>query len=204
MNKNQLLKSLRLHSFSKEIIGAFKKVKRENFLPKDLKRYAYEDNALPLEKGATISQPYTIAFMLSLLELKKDQNILEIGSGSGYVLALISQIIKKGKIYGIEIIKSLAESSKKVLSKNKKIKILNKDGLYGLPKYALYDRILISAAAQEIPEHLYSQLKEDAIIVTPVKNSIFQIKKHKNEITVKEFPGFIFVPLVNNETKSIP
>ena len=199
MNKNQLLKSLRLHGFSKEIIGAFKKVKRENFLPKNLKRYAYEDNALPLEKGATISQPYTIAFMLSLLDLKQGQKILEIGSGSGYVLALISQIIKEGKIYGIEIISSLAESSKKVLSKNKKIKIFNKDGLYGLPKYAPYDRILISAAAQEIPEHLYPQLKEDAIIVTPVKNSIFQIKKHKNKITIKEFPGFVFVPLVNNE-----
>ena len=199
MNKKELLEHLKLRGFKEEVLNAFKKVKRENYLHKALKPYAYEDNALPLGEGATLSQPYTIALMLSLLELKDNQKILEIGSGSGYVLDLISQMIKKGKIYGIEIKKSLAEDSKKVLSKNKKVTILNKDGSYGLESHAPYDRIILSAASDEIPEHLYSQLKDDGIIVAPVKRSIFQIKKHKNNISIKESPGFVFIPLVRKE-----
>jgi len=199
MDKQQLIGSLKSHGFSNEIIESFKKVKRENFIQNNLKHLAYEDIALPLEEGATISQPYTIAFMLSLLELKENQKVLEIGSGSGYVLALMSKIIKKGEIYGIEIINFLANSSKKLLKKDKKITILNKDGSNGLPENAPFDRILISAATSEIPTHLYPQLKDNGIIVVPVNNSIFQIKKHNAQITKKEFQGFVFVPLISTE-----
>lgn len=202
MNKQQLLESLKIHKFHKEIIKAFEKVKREDFIPKILKYYAYEDTALPLEKGATISQPYTIAFMLNLLELKPNQKILEIGSGSGYVLALISEISKNSQIYGIEIISSLAKKSKQNLKNYKNIKIYNKDGYSGLPEKAPFDRILISAAANEIPSHLYPQLKDKGILVTPVRNSIFQIKKQKSRIEKKEFPGFVFVPLIDFEYKN--
>lgn len=201
MDKQQLLESLRAHGFSDKIAEAFEKVNREDFVFQEYKDFAYEDIALPLEEGATISQPYTIAFMLNLLELSenKNQKILEIGSGSGYVLALVSKIIKKGKIYGIEIIKSLAEKSKELLKKDKNIIIINKDGSNGLPEKAPFDRILISAAADKIPEHLYSQLKNNGVLVTPVRDSIYQIKKHNNEISIKEFPGFVFVPLRQNE-----
>lgn len=195
MKKEDLLKDLKEKKFSSNIIASFRKVKRENFIPTNLKSSAYEDIALPLEQGATISQPYTIAFMLSLLELKENQKILEIGSGSGYVLALISKIIKNGRIYGIEIIKFLAERSSQVLKNDKKIKIINKNGSNGLPEYSPYDRILISASSSEIPENLYSQLKDSGILVCPVRNSIFQIKKQDSKIKIKEFPGFVFVPM---------
>ena len=199
MDKQSFLESLKSHGFSKEIIESLSKVKRINFIPKNLKHLAYEDIALPLEEGATISQPYTIAFMLDLLELKKCQNILEIGSGSGYVLALISEIIKEGKIYGIEIIKSLAEKSQRLLFKDKKITIINRNGSNGLPEKSPFDRILISASANEIPSNLYPQLKSGGILVTPVRDSIFQIKKQNNKIKIKEFSGFVFVPLVKKE-----
>ena len=182
---------------SRKILSAFSKVPRENFIPENSRKFAYYDDALPLEKGATISQPYTIAFMLSLLDLEQDQKILEIGSGSGYVLALISEIIKKGKIYGIEIISNLAKKSQQILKYDKKIKIFNQDGSDGLQKYSPFDRILVSAAAKKIPENLYLQLKNNGILVVPVKNSIFQIKKEKGKIKIKKFSGFIFVPLKN-------
>ena len=212
MDKKQLLMKLKSDNFNEKIINAFEKVKRENFIPSNLKSLAYEDEALPLEKGATISQPYTIAFMLNLLELKSDyayasrdterksnSKILEIGSGSGYVLALLAEISKNSEIYGVEIISSLADKSIKLLSNYRNIKIFNKDGFNGLQENAPFDRILASASAQKIPSHLFKQLKNKGIIVCPVKNSIFQIKKINNRIKSKEFPGFVFVPLVKSK-----
>lgn len=203
MDKKQLLSSLKSQGFPPEILNAFKKVSRENFIPKNLKSHAYRDTALPLKPGATISQPYTISFMLNLLELnklKENSKILEIGSGSGYVLALLSEILKnKSKIYGVEILRDLAQKSKKALSKYKNIRVFHKNGSHGLPKYAPYDRILISAAAKELPKHPYKQLKSSAILVAPIKNSIFQIKKQNSRILKKEFHGFAFVPLTKTK-----
>ncbi len=195
MDKIQLLSSLKSKGFPEKIIEAFARVKREKFLPENLKSHAYEDVALPLEKGATISQPYTIAFMLNLLELKEKQRILEIGSGCGYVLALMSEISPKSEIYGLEILRSLAKKSKKYLRDHSNIKVICKNGFKGLPQKAPFDRILISASADKLPDHLYSQLNESGILVSPVNESIFQIKKHNNSIKVREFPGFVFVPL---------
>jgi protein-L-isoaspartate(D-aspartate) O-methyltransferase len=178
---------------------AFQKVDREKFIPENLVAYSYEDIPLPIDEGSTISQPSTIAFMLDLLELKQGQKILEIGSGSGYVLALMSEIIKDGKIYGLEINKRLAVKSKKLLSKDSNIEVIHRSGFNGLPEFAPFDRILISASASELPNHLYDQLKEPGIIVTPVKQSIFLIKKQAGKITEREFPGFVFVPLLKDE-----
>jgi len=231
MNKKQLIEILRKEGFSEKILKAFNKVKREDFIPQNLKEYAYENEPLPIGYGQTISQPYTIAFMLNLLELDKLNNktkisnakklkadeyelrgertennkklsknklkILEIGSGSGHVLALMNEICRNCKIYGIERIKQLVEKSKKVLKNKKNIKIICKDGSKGI-KNKKFDRILISAACSKIPEHLYSQLNENGIIVASVKNSIFQIKKENGKIKIKEFYGFVFVPLVGD------
>lgn len=199
MNREKLFGSLKEKGFSEKIIDAFRKVKRENFVPDKYAPYAYEDMALPLEDGSTLSQPYTVAFMLNLLELKQGQKILEIGSGSGYALALMSEIIKDGKIYGIEINKNLAVNSKKLLSGDSNIEVVCRDGSEGLKEHAPFDRILISASAEEIPEDLISQLKEKGIMVSAVGQSIFQIKKEGEEIIKKEFPGFAFVPLRKSE-----
>ena len=204
MNQKQfLLKDLKQHGFSKQILSAFEKIKREDFIPENLKERAYEDAALPLEFGQTISQPYTIATMLSLLELKPGFKVLEIGSGCGYVLALISKIVgKNGKVFGIEIIKSLFDSSRKNLKNCENVKIYAGDGKSGLSKYAPFDRILISATSNEIPKKLIRQLKEKGIIVAPLGNryeqSLMAFEKINRGLQLKkEIPGFIFVPLVD-------
>ncbi len=202
MNKQQLLLSLKQRGFFKEILNAFSKVKREDFIPEELKSNAYEDTALPIGKGQTISQPYTIAMMLSLLELKKSQKVLEVGSGCGYVLALISEIVgKDGKVFGIEIIKELADKSKQNLKDYKNIEVYNKNGADGLKEKAPFSRILISAACKEIPKKLLSQLKENGILVAPVgsrhEQSLVAVQKIKNKFVVKkEIPGFVFVKFV--------
>lgn len=202
MDKPQLLQSLKEYEFSKEILKAFSKVKRENFIPEQLKKYAYEDSALPLGNQQTISQPYTIATMLSLLELKKNQKVLEIGSGCGYVLALLSELVgNKGKVFGIEIIKELAEKSKQNLKQYETIEIYNKNGRQGLKQHAPYDRILISAGCSEVPKNILQQLKTNGILVAPVgprySQSLTAIQKTKNKFVVKkEIRGFVFVPLI--------
>jgi protein-L-isoaspartate(D-aspartate) O-methyltransferase len=199
MNKEELLHHLRKQGYSESIINAFANVKRENFAPNHLASYAYEDMPLPIETGATISQPSTIAFMLKLLDLKQGQKILEIGSGSGYSLALISHIIKEGKIYGLELIKRLAIKSKILLQNDTNIKIFNKNGFKGLKEYSPYHRIIISASAESIPSHLIHQLDDNGILVAPVNQSIFCIKKENGKIIEKEYPGFAFVPLIKGE-----
>lgn len=199
MNNAPLLAVLHAKGVPDYIINAFAKVRREDFVPENLVAYAYEDMALPLEDGSTISQPSTVAFMLMLLEPKQGHKILELGSGSGYALALISEIIKEGKLYGVEIIERLAIKSKNLLARDSNIQILNRDGSNGLPEFAPYDRILISASCPEIPYHLLNQLKENGIIVAAVRQSIVQIKREGDKFAIKEYPGFAFVPLIRGK-----
>lgn len=200
MKKHELLFYLKKRGFSESIIKAFENVKREEFVPDNLRDYAYDDNALEIGHGQTISQPSTIAFMLFLLELKEspNQKILEIGSGSGYVLALLNEITKAGEIYGIEIKKPLAESSSSLLSKHANILIISRSGFSGLPEKAPFDRILISASAPSlsIAVKLSGQLKDNGVLVSPVQNSIFQMKKYGDNIKMREYESFAFVPLV--------
>mgnify|MGYP001612344532 CR=1 FL=1 len=202
MNKQQLLEGLKNMGFSEKIIEAFSLVKRENFLPDELRNQAYEDTALPIGNGQTISQPYTIALMLSELDLKKGQKVLEVGSGSGYVLALISKIIEKnGKAFGVEIIKKLTKKSKETLEDYRNIKVYTKNGSGGLPEEAPFDRILISAAVRDVPKKLLSQLKDHGILVAP-KGPVFEqnivvIQRQGDKFVTKtEIPGFVFVPFV--------
>ncbi len=182
---------------------AFEKVKREDFVPERIKPYAYEDEAQPIGMGQTISQPYTIALMLKILDLKKGQKVLEIGSGCGYVLALIHEITQS-PVYGIEVVKELAEKSKENLRNYKDITVYNQDGSKGLPEQSPFERILISAATKQIPKTLLNQLTEDGILVAPVGpsygQSLVAVQKKKDKfIEKKRIPGFIFVPFVEKD-----
>ena len=217
MQKSELLFSLKKKGFSKKILNAFEKVSREKFVPEKLKPRAYEDTALPIGEEQTISQPYTIATMFSPLDVRKNQKVLEIGSGCGYVLALLSELVGEkskseiythssskpndGKVFGVEIIKELAERSRNNLRSYKNIKVYNKNGADGLDEEKPLDRILISAALEKIPDKLVEQLKEKGILVAPVGNSYMQslvkFQQIKNELIVKEkIPGFIFVRFI--------
>lgn len=209
MNKNQLIQSLKEKKFSPKIIDAFSSIEREGFISKEAVDLglAYEDNALPIGSGQTISQPYTIAVMLSELNLKKGQKVLEIGSGSGYVLALISHMIgQEGKVFGIERIKELAEKSKGNVMEYENVKIYHKNGIHGLPEEKPFDRILISAALREVPEEIMSQLNpKNGILVYP-RGSRFEQeivvvqRKSETEFEIKKkIPGFLFVPFIETE-----
>jgi len=202
MNKTQLLQSLKQQGFSKKILNAFEKVRREDFIPQEIEYRAYEDKPLPIGQRQTISQPYTIAMMLKMLDLKKGQKVLEVGSGCGYVLALINKITKS-KVYGIERIKELAEKSRQNLKDYPDIKVYNRNGNKGLPEQSPFERILISAACKEVPKTLLNQLTNNGIIVAPVGNpyncSLVAMQKKKNKyITKKPIPGFSFVPFVED------
>ncbi len=201
--KKDLLESLKEQGFSRRILKAFLEVERENFIPPGLKRAAYEDRALPIGRGQTISQPYTIARMLSLLNLKKSQKVLEAGSGSGYVLALLSKIVgAKGKVFGLELVSELAARSKESLKQYKNVRVYSRNASSGLPDKAPFDRILISAAAKKVPQALLNQLKEGGILVAPVgiqgsEQSLVVMKRKKGKfVTIKEIPGFVFVPFI--------
>lgn len=196
--KNKLLDSLKQQGFEEKIVKAFEKVKREEFVPNNQKGLSYEDTPLPIGQGQTISQPSTIAFMLSLLEVENNQKILEVGSGSGYVLALLSQINNSGQITGVERIEELFLQSRENLKKYKNIQVFKAEKTFGLKKHSPYDRILVSASAQEIPQELVDQLKTGGILVMPVQESIIQLRKGKKSNTIKEIPGFVFVPLVKS------
>lgn len=198
IQKSLLLENLRSATFPQYILKAFSEVNREEFVSKKDIAFAWSDIPLPLGCNSTISQPYTIAFMLSLLDLenKSDLKILEIGSGCGYVLALMDSILQNSTFFGIEINLEVGKSSIAKLNGRQSIKILLQDGKNGLPAEAPFDRILISAASESIPYYLIEQLKESGVIVAPVLNSIVKIKKVGKETEVQEFPGFRFVPLL--------
>ena len=201
MNKQDLLEKLKKEGCPEKILEAFAKVRREDFVPVNTpKSMIYED--LPLDTGykQTISQPFTIAVMLHLLDLEKGQKVLEVGSGCGYVLALISEMTKS-KVYGIERIKELAEQSRKNL-KNYDVEIYNRNGKYGLEEKSPFERILISAACKEVPKTLLNQLTDKGILVAPVKDSdeecsLIKIIRENNQFIERErIPHFSFVKFV--------
>ncbi|MEA2076935.1 MAG: protein-L-isoaspartate(D-aspartate) O-methyltransferase [Candidatus Marinimicrobia bacterium] len=152
----------------RRVLDAFLTIPRHHFIPENEHERSYRDQALPIGCGQTISQPYVIALMLELLELKPQHKVLEIGSGSGYVTSLLSLLVKK--ITGIELEEELANRSKKALQKLKidNVDIFCKDGHVGHKARAPYDAILLSAAPESLPEGLLSQLKPQGKLILPV------------------------------------
>lgn len=203
---NDLIQSNYLKS--PEIINAFRKIKREDFLQPSDKRMADINAPLQIGHGQTISQPLTVAFMLELLQPKFGDKIMDVGSGSGWTTALLAEIVgKNGRVYGIEKIKELKEFGEQNVKKynfiNKRTaKIVCADGYKGLPKFALFDKIIIAAAAEETPKELLEQLKIGGRMVLPIgkqyeAQDIVVINKiDKNKFEEKRYPGFVFVPLV--------
>ena len=186
------------------IIGSFREIKRADFMPEDMRNLAELNEALPIGYNQTISQPLTVAFMLEQLRPESGNNILDIGSGSGWTTALLAQIVgPKGKITAIEIVPELKKFGEKNVAKYNFIKkglveFICADGSKGYKKEAPFDKILASAAVQgKIPQAWKEQLKVGGRIVTPIRNSIWTlIKKSKKNFKEIEHPGFAFVPLI--------
>ena len=192
------------------LIQAFRKIKRSDFLlPGDRNKADY-DAPLTIGYGQTISQPATVAMMLELLKPSAGDKILDVGSGSGWTTALLANVVgKQGKVYGIERIAELKKFGQANVAKYKFIKegrvtMLLGDGYAGLPQEAPFDKILVSAAAEEIPQKLLEQLKIGGRLVVPVgkqyqsQEVVVFIKKSKKRFEHQNFPGFVFVPLVKN------
>jgi protein-L-isoaspartate(D-aspartate) O-methyltransferase len=194
--KRNLLKHLKNKGFSEKLLHAFESVEREKFVPEEYQDLSYEDVALPIGYDQTISQPYTIAFMLRLLNVVDGEKVLEVGSGSGYVLSLLSELNPKGKIFGIERIEELVKSSTSKLREYQNVEVIHSDGSVGFEKESPFDKILVSASAENIPEELIEQLKIGGTLVIPVKQSIYVLKKQKEGNEITEYEGFVFVPLL--------
>lgn len=189
---------------SDPIIDAFSEMHRIEFVPEELAVAAEADVPLPIGSGQTISQPTTVAFMLELLDPQKGQNILDVGSGSGWTAALLSYIVgKEGKVTAIELLPKLSRMGEQNADKfgfvrDKIAEFFAADGYDGFPRNAPYDRIIVSAAADQIPPALQDQLKIGGKMVIPIHNSIwFLEKKSEGTFYKEEYPGFTFVPLVH-------
>lgn len=187
------------------IIDAFSEVSRTEFLPPELEGEADHDVALPIGYGQTISQPLTVAVMLELLDPQRDQRILDVGSGSGWTTALLAYIVgNHGKVVGLERIEQLKKFGETNADKFGYVKkgiaeFYAADGSIGFPPGAPFDRILVSAATDEIPQALKDQLKVGGKMVIPVRNTIMYLEKRsENDFYKEEYPGFVFVPLIIN------
>ena len=191
----------------KNVLKALNTVKRELFVGEEFKRFAYDNNALPISSNQTISQPYTIAFMSELLELKKGDRILEIGTGSGYQAAILCEM--GAEVYSVERLEELSIQAKELLDKlNYKIKIKCDDGSMGWKEYSPFDGIIVTAGSPKVPKSLIDQLNINGRLVIPVGDRLSQklvyvkkIKTKDNKIKLLKdrFKDFRFVPLLGEE-----
>jgi protein-L-isoaspartate(D-aspartate) O-methyltransferase len=181
---------------------AFLTVPREAFIPASLKKYAYIDTPLDIGQGQTISAPHMVAIMCESLDIKDDQKILEVGTGSGYHAAIVAQLIgETGQVYTIERFESLAKKAKKNL---KQIGITNVivevgDGSCGLPFYQPYDRIYVTCAAPYIPQPLIDQLQDSGKLLVPIGDKyceLILLEKQKEKSVMHQLGECVFVPLV--------
>lgn len=189
-------------AFSRGVMRAFSAIDRGDFVPKELMDYAYEDRPLAIGENQTISQPSTVSVMLELLEANKGDEVLDVGAGSGYSSALLFSIIgAEGRVDALERIPTLVEIGNRNLLRAgiKDVVIKQASESLGI-KGREFDRILVSAAATEIPHMLKEQLKVGGKMVIPVENSIHSIVRiDKNRYLEDKLEGFVFVPLVYSQ-----
>ncbi|MCX5863857.1 MAG: protein-L-isoaspartate(D-aspartate) O-methyltransferase [Deltaproteobacteria bacterium] len=188
-----------------EIFDAMATVRREDFVPDELKPYAYDNNPLPIGNGQTISQPFIVALMTDLLEPDPDDIILEIGTGSGYQAAVLSQLVRR--VYSLEIIHELAKQAARRLQRlgYDTVEVIASDGSFGLPEHAPYDGIIVTAAVPHIPKALIEQLTPSGRMVIPVgrpplPQDLLLVEKSGAKITSRSILSVAFVPFTGKMT----
>lgn len=201
--RKQLVESIRQKGICDEsVLNALEKIPRHYFMDSSFLEFAYLDKPFPIGSGQTISQPYTVAFQTELLQVKKGMKVLEIGTGSGYQASVLAEI--GARVYSIERQRKLFQKTKDFIARmGYPIKLFLGDGYLGLPSFAPFDRILITAAAPEIPKPLIDQLKPGGILVVPYGKddlqSMLRITKNADGSTKEESHGaFRFVPLLGD------
>ena len=200
--RRSLVEELKNKGISDEnVLNAINAVPRHVFLDSSFLNFAYQDKAFPIGSGQTISQPFTVAFQSSLLEIKKNMKVLEIGTGSGYQACVLAEM--GAKVFSIERQRKLYTKTKAFLAEFPyRIKMFLGDGNKGLPTYGPFDRIIITAAAPEIPQALIDQLKVGGMMVIPLcENETHQtmlrlIKQEDGSLKREEYGDFRFVPML--------
>lgn len=188
-----------------DVLSAIERVPREKFVPDFFQDRAYEDNALPISCGQTISQPYVVAFMTSALKLGKRMTVLEIGTGSGYQAAVLSKLCRR--VYSMERHKALLRHAEQVFDELGITNITTRagDGYKGWPEAAPFDRIIVTAAAPEVPPALLEQLSDGGILVIPVggpdQQDVIRITRNGDEYKQEELLPVRFVPMIKGIAK---
>lgn len=188
------------------VLAAMQTVPRHRFVPDRLLSVAYTDRPLPIGEGQTISQPYVVALMTEILGLNRNQRVLEIGTGSGYQAAVLSQVA--GEVYTVEIKKKLHDRASKVLKSlgYKNVTARHGDGYFGWPEAAPFDAIMITAAIDHIPPPLLNQLKDGGRLTLPLGNpfsyqNLVLVTKKGDDMVVKQITGVLFVPMTGHALK---
>lgn len=202
--RNKLVEEIRRKGITDEmVLAAINRVPRHLFMDSGFIRFAYRDQAFPIRAGQTISQPYTVAFQTQLLAVEPRLKVLEIGTGSGYQAAVLAEM--GAQVFTIERQKELYLMSQSLLSNlHYRLHFFYGDGYQGLPTYGPFDRILITAAAPEIPEKLLEQLKTGGRLVVPLGDSSSQVmtlieKNGESDFTRSQHGLFVFVPMLSGK-----
>ncbi len=202
--RTKLVETIREKGISDEnVLDAMNKVPRHLFMDSSFINFSYADKAFPIGAGQTISQPYTVAFQTQLLEVRRNEKILEIGTGSGYQTAVLLEM--GARVYTVERQRELfLKSQETLLPLGYKPKFFFGDGYEGIPAYAPFDRILVTAGAETIPQQLIAQLVDGGILVIPEggqegQKMIKILKKDENNLIRTEHGYFSFVPLLKGK-----
>ena len=177
-------------NISSKVQDAMRTIPRHKFV----KHFPYQDRPIPIGHEQTISQPFIVAYMTDMLDIDYSHTVLEIGTGSGYQAAVLSEVASK--VYTVERIEALAEQSKLLLEHYSNVHMKIGNGYEGWKEHAPYDRIIVTAMPDYIPESLINQLKDGGKMIIPVKEKLVLVTKTNNTLTKKRLIGVRFVPLV--------
>ena len=178
---------------SSKVQDAMRTIPRHKFV----KHFPYQDRPIPIGHEQTISQPFIVAYMTDMLDIDPSHTVLEIGTGSGYQAAILSEVASK--VYTVERIEALAEQSKLLLEHYSNVHMKIGNGYEGWKEHAPYDRIIVTAMPDYIPESLINQLKDGGKMIIPVKEKLVLVTKTNNTLTKKRLIGVRFVPLVDKK-----
>ncbi|MEI7805557.1 MAG: protein-L-isoaspartate(D-aspartate) O-methyltransferase [Hyphomicrobiales bacterium] len=192
----------------KAVLRAFAEIPREQFVEDEFTGTAYADQALPISCGQTISQPYVVAFMTERLELSPHHRVLEVGTGSGYQAAILSRLARE--VVSIERYRTLADVARERLRKLgiENVEVIAGDGFEGVPEHAPFDRIIVTAAAEEVPEALIAQLAVGGILLLPLgphdgPQHIVKVTKMETGVTRENLLAVRFVPLLRGQAREL-
>ena len=208
-DRMEFLLTLRRRGISDQaVLRAMDEVPRGQFVEPQFQDHAYADQALPIECGQTISQPYVVAYMTEQLALRPHHRVLEVGTGSGYQAAVLSRLARE--VVSIERYRTLADQARARLAAlgYDNVEVVTGDGFAGVPAKAPYDRIIITAAAEQVPQTLLDQLADDGIMLLPLgrhggSQHIVKLTKSNSQVAREDLIGVRFVPLLPGQAKEL-